>query len=319
MKTLRKQFELSDMGLIFFHVLAIVGLSIVARGFAEYEAQMLQSGVLVLLVVLTALKLGPWNYKLGMLARVALTSISCPLLYERAHLAVKAIWGQPKLEHYVVATDKMLFGGNASEFLQAFHHPLLTEYLQFSYMTYFILPLVLGLFLMASRKWHKLPTIMLAVVLTSSLVSLGYVLIPLRSPFLVAQESPHLMSYDFELYGLWATDSLRQWLLDSTQMRHDCFPSGHTALSTTTLGMAYLLHRRAFWVLLPLVLSIVFSTLYLRYHYLIDVAAGLGLTAIMVWAVPLLERGWQRVRVLDAQASQVGAREVLASSSARSR
>ena len=47
----------------------------------------------------------------------------------------------------------------------------------------------------------------------------------------------------------------------------DCFPSLHTALSAVALVYMWRHTRRLFWWSLPLVVSLWFSTVYLRYHY----------------------------------------------------
>jgi membrane-associated phospholipid phosphatase len=46
---------------------------------------------------------------------------------------------------------------------------------------------------------------------------------------------------------------------------------------------AYRNSKKLFWILSPLILSLWFSTVYLRYHYLIDVVAGLILAPLSFW------------------------------------
>jgi membrane-associated phospholipid phosphatase len=47
-------------------------------------------------------------------------------------------------------------------------------------------------------------------------------------------------------------------------------------------------HRKVFWWLLPLGTGVIVSTVYLRYHYVIDVVAGaLVAVAIVMIAKPL--------------------------------
>jgi membrane-associated phospholipid phosphatase len=41
-------------------------------------------------------------------------------------------------------------------------------------------------------------------------------------------------------------------------------------------------HRRTFWLLLPVGSALIFSTVYLRYHYVIDVIAGAAAAALVI-------------------------------------
>jgi membrane-associated phospholipid phosphatase len=81
-------------------------------------------------------------------------------------------------------------------------------------------------------------------------------------------------------------------MLDSFEgITRDCFPSGHTELTVLVLYYARKFDRRIFWWLLPFGIGIVLSTVYLRYHYVIDVIAGAVLAgAIVVITTPLYNR-----------------------------
>ena len=72
----------------------------------------------------------------------------------------------------------------------------------------------------------------------------------------------------------------------------DAFPSGHTMITVTVLIVAWQRARKLFWYLLPVGTLLIFSTMYCRYHYLVDVIAGL----ILAFAtVPLAERWYDHV------------------------
>ena len=62
----------------------------------------------------------------------------------------------------------------------------------------------------------------------------------------------------------------------------DAFPSGHTAIAIIVLAMAARYQRRLFYPLLVITVSLMISTVYLRYHYVIDVIAGVLLA---VWCL----------------------------------
>jgi membrane-associated phospholipid phosphatase len=72
---------------------------------------------------------------------------------------------------------------------------------------------------------------------------------------------------------------------------YDAFPSGHTELTLLVLYYAQRFHRRTFWWILPAGSALIISTVYLRYHYVVDVIAGAFLAlAIILIAKPLYRR-----------------------------
>ena len=71
----------------------------------------------------------------------------------------------------------------------------------------------------------------------------------------------------------------------------DAFPSGHTAVSLVCLYYAWKEREKMlFAVLIPVVTGLLISTVYLRYHYVIDVVAGIALTGVTIALAPGLRR-----------------------------
>ncbi|MCX6995564.1 MAG: phosphatase PAP2 family protein [Kiritimatiellaeota bacterium] len=66
------------------------------------------------------------------------------------------------------------------------------------------------------------------------------------------------------------------------------FPSSHVAIATVILYYTFRYARPAAWVLTPLIVSLMVATVYCRYHYAIDVLAGLATAALLI---PL----WRRI------------------------
>ena len=79
--------------------------------------------------------------------------------------------------------------------------------------------------------------------------------------------------------------------------KFDVFPSGHTMITTSVLIFAFRHDRKVFWFLLPVGVGLIFSTVYCRYHYAVDVLAGLALAFV---SVPAGERLYDRaLRILS--------------------
>src|SRR5262249_15437610 len=148
--------------------------------------------------------------------------------------------------------------------------PALTEVLQIIYATYYFLPIVLGAVLWR-KQWAERYKFWVFVVALGFYVSyLGYLVVPATGPrFLPAIKE----AQTFPLTGVWIFQSLREPLARAEGITRDCFPSGHTEMTLLVFYYARRFHRRTFWLLLPVGSALIFSTVYLRYHYVIDVAA----------------------------------------------
>jgi membrane-associated phospholipid phosphatase len=80
---------------------------------------------------------------------------------------------------------------------------------------------------------------------------------------------------------------IRSTLDGLEQNKTDAFPSGHTAVALVSLLYAWKYREKVlFWILVPAVSALIVSTVYLRYHYVVDVIAGILLAALTVLIAP---------------------------------
>ena len=57
-------------------------------------------------------------------------------------------------------------------------------------------------------------------------------------------------------------------------------PSGHTMMTLMNMILAFRFRSKLRWVFLIMGCSLIFSTIYLRYHYVVDVIAGIVLALV---------------------------------------
>jgi len=124
---------------------------------------------------------------------------------------------------------------------------------------------------------------LLAVGFLASYV--GYLLVPARGPRFLLD---HLQSY--ELRGLFLFDWLRNTLDKIEAAHYDCFPSGHTEMTMLAWWGSRTISPTLFRAMFVYTLGVIFATVYLRYHYTIDVAAGALLAGVLIWTAPRLYR-----------------------------
>jgi hypothetical protein len=198
----------------------------------------------------------------------------------------------------ILAFDLRVFGVEPSLAWDKYVNPQTTEWFAFFYFGYFfilsahVLPMMLN-----STNRFRIAHFTLGIIgifLTGHLV---YMLVPGWGPY------KHLAGqFQHELQGglFWG---LVKTTVEAGGAQKDIFPSLHTAAPTFFAIFSYI-HRRAMpfkytWKIMAFAASqIIIATMFLRWHYLIDIIAGLTLattSALVSWKVVTWETN-RRVR-----------------------
>ena len=170
---------------------------------------------------------------------------------------------------YLIAFDHALFGVHPSLWLAQFGSPTLNDFMQFSYMTYFLYLVILPALLYAKRERASFWTVMVSTALAHYSVYVIAVLFPIESPYysLAALNKAALAGgYCTALIGL---------IEHFGRVRGAAFPSAHVAGSMVAILASWRYRRWLFWSCLPFFVSMCVATVYGRYHYAADVFAGL--------------------------------------------
>jgi membrane-associated phospholipid phosphatase len=183
----------------------------------------------------------------------------------------------------LAAIDYRIFGVHPTIWLERCTWPLLTEALQIAYVTYYFLPIALGAVLWRKGWFDKYHFWVFIVAFGFYVSYLGYIVVPATGPrFLPLIKD----AQTFPLKGVWLFGTIRAALDEAEGITRDCFPSGHTEITLLVLYYARKFHRPTFWCLLLPGSALIFSTVYLRYHYVIDIVAG----ALVALAVVLIAK-----------------------------
>jgi membrane-associated phospholipid phosphatase len=165
-------------------------------------------------------------------------------------------------------------------------HPcaVITEFLQIQYSLFIPAVLVVAVLLWRQRKIAEFRLYAFLIALGFLASYIGYLAVPVRGPRFFLQNLPPLK-------GLWLTDILQSTLDRLESAHYDCFPSGHTELTVLACWGSRMVSRKLFYIFLGYTPCIIFATVYLRYHYTIDVLAGAILAFLLIWATPHLYAG----------------------------
>ncbi len=232
-----------------------------------------------------------------------LVSIGLALLVVFNYDATGALISNLKLEHLdliLADVDRTLWGwlfakGQISFWLDgnSWLNPstmpgkILTEIFQIAYSSYYFWSLGLVFALCAKtlfgakkqESWSALKLVMSSYSVAYIFNYIGYILVPAVGPRLVFENY-----YKHALQGLWLTIPFREIIMNNQSTLEDCFPSGHTAISWLTAIMFLRFFPKVGRIAVVAAILITMATLYLRYHYIVDLIAALPLIVLaLLW------------------------------------
>jgi membrane-associated phospholipid phosphatase len=179
------------------------------------------------------------------------------------------------IDPLLIRVDYFIFRGYPTVMLESLQHPLVTDALQIAYTSYYFLPISLGVILKLQGRGEAFERTVFMILLCFYLSYIGYMLFPALGPRFTMN---HLQSAD--LQGLFLAGPVQELLNRIEGIKRDAFPSGHTGVALVVLGLAYRHHKTFFSIAFPVVAMLIFSTVYCRYHYVVDVIGGVILATI---------------------------------------
>jgi membrane-associated phospholipid phosphatase len=218
-------------------------------------------------------------------------------VFKEIHLMVRPIH-PTDYDALFIAIDRWMFGVNPAQWMAQFAHPWLTEILQISYFSYYVLFLIFGIELYRRYPIAEFDHGAFLVVYGFYLSYLGYFLLPAIGP--------RFTLYDFyainrELPGLFFTAPIRDFINAGESIsfaipnaaelvQRDVFPSGHTQLTLIVVYLSYRYRLKARWITTLLATLLIIGTVYLRYHYVVDLIGGALFFAFTIWSGKRIQR-----------------------------
>lgn len=180
--------------------------------------------------------------------------------------------------------DHKLWRSYPTVWLERVQFPWLTEGLQIIYSLFVPVVLAVAVILwVRNREDARSYAFLLTLGFLASYAL--YFVVPARGPriFLDGLQTQPLM-------GLWLFGLLRNGLDLLESPHYDCFPSGHVEMAILAWWTARRISSRLSAIYLSYTVLIVLATVYLRYHYTVDLLAGVVAAALVLAAAPYLER-----------------------------
>ncbi len=228
------------------------------------------------------------------------------LTFKELYFLVEPI-RQKDYDWLFIKIDRWMFGTDPTTFLLKYSFPLLTEILQIVYSSFYLLPIILGLALLVDRRYVALDYAVFCVIYGFYLSYLGYFILPGIGPRFTLQ---YFANLNQQLPGLFFTPYLRAFI-DSAEsippgtvnpaalVQRDVFPSGHTMITLIVMYLSVRLKSRSRYFFVPVGTLLIFATVYLWYHYVIDLVGGLSFMMFAMWTGRYIFNWWRSVQGLE--------------------
>lgn len=223
------------------------------------------------------------------------------ITFKELYFLIKPI-RQVDYDYLFIEIDRWIFGTDPTYFLYQFSHPVITEILQIIYGMFYLLPLLLTLFLLKKKRYLATDFAVFSIIYGFYLSYLGYFVLP--------GIGPRFALHDFEtinevLPGLFLTNILREIVNmgesipsgtpnPAEVVQRDVFPSGHTMITLIVMYLSVRLRSRSRFFFVPVGSLLILATVYLWYHYVIDLIGGLVFMVFSVWSGKYIFNWWQR-------------------------
>jgi hypothetical protein len=302
--TTARTFALQDFAMLMSNALLTVVALFRAQGGQATLVRFETSILLILLIFTFALTRGELigtvsvravTYRLGVLVTMICSYLVLRKLLPALHPTL--------LDNKLIAIDNALFGKTPSVWLDRYVSGGSVEWFAFFYFSHYWLlaSYLIGTLLFdAGRRRYEL---LLGAALSAAIGHSVYLLVPGIGPY----ACPSLSFVHPLLGGVW-------WARVHTAVASagaglDIFPSMHTELSLL-IGLHAFHNRRQAplsWIWLPTcacVGNIIIATVFLRWHYGVDVVAG-ALLAFTVHRVAINSWHWEETRIAQDGRQQV--------------
>jgi membrane-associated phospholipid phosphatase len=240
------------------------------------------------------------------------------IIYENLILFNEAFSiGLRLIDFSLMQIDAALFGIQPTIWLQYFINPVAVEYFMMAYNLFFIYPFFYLIYLLQKNETDLFNKVLLAQIIAVIVSLTSFLLFPAIGPrFTLDPASVHAFNnsilYSQKLEGIvipflnsdttFYSVQVDMWN-NIERINTDCFPSLHTCLCLLCLIYA-LKYRRIFkytrlavWFWTIGVTSLVISTVYLRYHWVIDVIAGTILAIVVFFISEITYQSWHNLRM----------------------
>jgi membrane-associated phospholipid phosphatase len=188
-------------------------------------------------------------------------------------------------DRWLADLDFRIWHVHPTVWLERIQTPAFTELLQVAYTLFVPAVLFVAFLTWRQRRFREFQYYAFLIALGYLASYAGYLLVPALGPRFLLKHLQHI-----PLQGLWGFAGMQSTLDRLESTAYDCFPSGHTELTILAWWGSRMVSKGIFQAYSAYTPFLIFATVYLRYHYTIDVLAGAVLAVVLILVTPAIHR-----------------------------
>jgi membrane-associated phospholipid phosphatase len=216
----------------------------------------------------------------------------------RETVVLNRMMDTPRLDPWLVKADHALLGFQPAEaFSVTFAQPLFSEFMHLSYLSYHLMIGGVGLWL-SVRNLAAFRHFVTVVSLVFYACYATYLFVPAVGPRVLFAPTPERAQFvahygrdprptPATAGGRWAQRTFA-FVEEHGDIAGAAFPSSHVAVALVTAWFSWRYIRPIRWLHVVFAVTILFSTVYTRAHYAVDVLGGLVAAAVLFPAAQAL-------------------------------
>ncbi len=195
-----------------------------------------------------------------------------------------------------IKMDFAVFGLNPTQWAFRFENPFLTEFLQLVYAYYYPMIVVFGIELYIWHRYKEFKYTIFILFFSFYISYILYLLIPTNGPRFHLHD---FFSINSQMPGIFLTEYIRAFLNfgesippgvinPQDYVQRDAMPSLHTITAFLITYLSWKFRSRSFYFYLPYFVCMVAATVYLRYHYVVDILGGIIICVFTIFIGKLI-------------------------------
>lgn len=298
-KELIKNFNATDITTVIFYLMLIITNLVFCNRVVFWKELILAEILVISIVTFVTLRLNKKDSTFLKLIHYWYPTALIFITYKQLFFMIRPI----RLNDYdqlLIQFDRFIFQTDPTKLFFKIANPFFTELLQLVYFSFYLIPVGLALFLFLEKRRNETDFAVFSIVYGFFVSYVGYFMLPAIGPRFTLHD---FYFTDLELPGLLLAEPLRhlinaggsvnmgQSIAESFQ--RDVFPSGHTMITLIVMYFSVKLKSTIKYFLLTAGTLLIFSTVYLRYHYGVDVIAGSIFAVFSLWSGKKIFNKWQ--------------------------
>jgi len=264
---------ITDRATLLYNAVVAVFILLFHARIPQWPMWLLASLAMIAVVFLMARVVGRFANTPAQLLRHIYPLLLFFLAYEQTGHINRGLFPE-LLDPWFQVAEEAVFGGQPAVLLaDLFPQRWFAEYMQFAYFSYYLLFLGLGAFLFLRRDRRALSDYLFALCATMYACYVIFILVPVQGAAHYELPTP---------FGGGPFSVIMAHIYANCEIEGAAFPSSHVAIAAVVLYYTWRYARPATWIVAPLVFSLMLATVYCRYHYAIDVLAGIATAAMLI-------------------------------------